>query len=421
MSKIFKIEFLLIKEENLKCNSITTLKNLLCSHGDLSFKGQKIKVQDTEVNFKIETGNVGDEEKERYFIISIEKKIEDETEEKVIGDLSFVFKKLKQIISDSNKTFKIVLLWNDTAFYYATLAYPLIFEIENLMRKLIYQFMLIKLGTEWFKIGAPEEFKRDIAKNGRESDIMMDSILYNADFIHVVTFLFREYTRDDKKVIDKIKTAKNSSDIDIDELKSIIPQDNWTRYFQPILDYPEFKQKWEKLYELRCKVAHNSIITKSDYEEIKSMTSQFKEKLQKAILSIDKISVPEEEKIELSQSAFSSFQTIYSNPIEVSSNLNRFIWGSAHIPDVGNIFPTKFTTSSMIGLTGGLTGVSTKGLTGVISSSNIATGYLNAPKICSNCGKRFVPTVLSSGVDQDLCDNCKNNGFLFHTVSPIVK
>src|SRR5690242_5306537 len=246
MAKTFKIEFLLIKEENIKYNSIITLKNLLTSHGDLSFKGQKIKVEDTEAIFKIKTELVGDEEKERYFFITIEKKLEDESEEKVIEDLSFVFKKLKQIFGDFNKTFKIVLLWDDTTFYYAKLAYPLIFEIENLMRKLIYQFMLTKLGTDWFKIGAPEEFKRDIAKNGRESDTMMDSILYNADFIHVVTFLFREYTRDDKKIMDKIKVAKNISEVDIADLKSIIPQDNWTRYFQPIIDYPKFKEKWEE-------------------------------------------------------------------------------------------------------------------------------------------------------------------------------
>jgi len=409
MAKTFKIEFLLIKEENIKYNSIITLKNLLTSHGDLSFKGQKIKVEDTEAIFKIKTELVGDEEKERYFFITIEKKLEDESEEKVIEDLSFVFKKLKQIFGDFNKTFKIVLLWDDTTFYYAKLAYPLIFEIENLMRKLIYQFMLTKLGTDWFKIGAPEEFKRDIAKNGRESDTMMDSILYNADFIHVVTFLFREYTRDDKKIMDKIKVAKNISEVDIADLKSIIPQDNWTRYFQPIIDYPKFKEKWEELYLLRCKVAHNSLITKAEYEQIKSMTAQFKEKLETAISSIDKIDIPEEEKIELSQSAISSFQTFYIDPNDGANNPAWGIRGLHYFPHTKSVFYTNPTSVPPEDTLAGLTGITTLDSSRIVGS-NYMNKILTPPRVCSSCGETFIQTRITIGVSEDICDDCINSG-----------
>src|SRR5437868_60978 len=307
MARKYKIEFLLLKGEDTKCNSVITLKNLWSSDGDVSYNKQTIKVGKAEVSINISTDLVQDGKKERYFLVALEKNVDSRTEKKNVDQLITVFKKIKQIIIDSGKSFKIAPLWDDTAFYFSKLSYPHIYEVENLMRNLIYKFMLTKLGSNWFKNSIPEEFRSQIKKEREETNAYFEASLYNADFIHVINFLFGKYTVDTNKTFDKIKIAKKITDLTLEELRQVVPENNWTKYFQPIIVFEKFREKWERLYVLRCKVAHNTLLTKGDYDEIFQLCSEFKEKIQIAVSSIKTIKILEEDKAELSQSAVSSF------------------------------------------------------------------------------------------------------------------
>ncbi|MBE9129760.1 MULTISPECIES: HEPN domain-containing protein [unclassified Coleofasciculus] len=57
-----------------------------------------------------------------------------------------------------------------------------------------------------------------------------------------------------------------------------------------------YKKKWEELYKFRCQIAHNSQITKDDYDKIKTLVNELKTKLQVAIDRLDQIEVSDEEK-----------------------------------------------------------------------------------------------------------------------------
>lgn len=291
MVKKYRIEFLLLKNEGSKCNSIPTLKNLLMAHGDLKLVGKKIKIGTSSAAFEVNTKQVGQGKKQRNFCITIEKPGNKKFEEKIIEDLTMIFRRLKQIFCNSDNEFKLVPLWDDSAFYYANLSYPMIYEIENLMRKLIYQFMISNLGTKWIT-AIPEQFKNDLNRRKKEPrQYNMETILYDADFIHIISFLFEPYVLNKDSIIEKIKKAKKISDIDLNELKTIIPKDNWTRYFQSFVPFKGFKEKWEELYLLRCKIAHNSLINKSDYENIKKLTTFLKEPVLLALSLVDKIDI----------------------------------------------------------------------------------------------------------------------------------
>ena len=66
----------------------------------------------------------------------------------------------------------------------------MIHEIENLLRQLIGQFMLTKLGTDWVSEASPRRSRRgEIGKSKRKSDL---NILHSFDFIHLGDFLFQE-------------------------------------------------------------------------------------------------------------------------------------------------------------------------------------------------------------------------------------
>ena len=134
---------------------------------------------------------------ETYFHLSFEcndnNRIEEFTE---------LLKSVKSILYIINKTPQT--LYDGISLYYSNLAYPLIFEIENLMRKLITKFMLTNVGVNWIKDRIPDDVKNSI--NSSNKDL---TYLHNIDFIQLKNFLFSEkYTAHKDHLIQKLRTAK---------------------------------------------------------------------------------------------------------------------------------------------------------------------------------------------------------------------
>lgn len=77
--------------------------------------------------------------------------------------------------------------------YYSQQAYPIIYEIENLMRQLITKFMLINAGLRWEKERTPEDVRKSINDKNKEP-----TVLYNVDYIQLSNFLFKEIPPDYK-------------------------------------------------------------------------------------------------------------------------------------------------------------------------------------------------------------------------------
>ena len=70
-------------------------------------------------------------------------------------------------------------------------------------------------------------------------------------------------------------------------------------------------KRWSELYDLRCLVAHNNLLRKSDYERIVVLIGEIKPKLQKAIDNLDKVTVPEQEKDNLAENVVVSVSSLY--------------------------------------------------------------------------------------------------------------
>lgn len=192
-------------------------------------------------------------------------------------------------------------LWDDISFHYAQISYPHIHEIENLMRKLITKFMLTNVGLGWAKDTVPEDVKK---KTRAEKGDFNNNYLYEVDFIQLSEFLFSEYrTLELSSLIKKISEIKGET-VNVSEISEFIPKSNWKRYFEPHVDCDAayLESRWKKLYELRCKIAHNNSYSKSDFEQVNKLSQEVKEKLEKAIESLDAISVPEDERDELLES-----------------------------------------------------------------------------------------------------------------------
>ncbi|MBK9580029.1 MAG: hypothetical protein IPO40_23430 [Fibrobacteres bacterium] len=178
------------------------------------------------------------------------------------------------------------------------------------MRKLIQNFMLITIGRDWTKSSLPKEVLDIFSKSKRKEE---SNQLHSLDFIDLAAILVKPYSTVTAEDLHKRIREANSKN-DIDSLKELIPQSNWKRYFSKIISTCEdaqLEKKWKELYDLRCKVAHNSIVSKLDYDSIVAIAGDLKIILCDALDKLPKVSVPENERETVAEAAAVNINSLY--------------------------------------------------------------------------------------------------------------
>ncbi len=304
MSK-YKVEYLSVisSKENF-CKSVSSFNSLLQSYDNIKINGHSIEFDGNIFGYDVQYGEIH-ENTQRFFHV------------KLTCDRSGDVEKFKQLL----RSFRTLLtkasekppeiLWDDISTELSNKAYPIIHEIENMMRKLITKFMLITIGLAWTKDAVPKEVSESIkTKNSNASH----NYLYESDFIQLSNFLFKEYsTANSRKLLEKLDSAASISDLNLTELKELVPQSNWERYFSPIVDCKSdyLQTRWESLYNLRCMVAHNKFISLEDFDNIVRIATEVKEKIIQVIDNLDKVVVSEEQKEDVAENIASSMNALY--------------------------------------------------------------------------------------------------------------
>uniref|UniRef100_UPI001C95080F HEPN domain-containing protein n=1 Tax=Yersinia massiliensis TaxID=419257 RepID=UPI001C95080F len=178
------------------------------------------------------------------------------------------------------------VLWDDLSSYYSSKTYPLLNEIENLMRKLLTKLLIIKVGINWEKDNVPQDIKQSMSKkSGRDT---VSNYLSGTDFIDLTTFIFKKYSNLSNEVIfESILNCKDGENFE--KVKQLIPKSNWERFLSPHIDTNEkaLSESWNELYILRCAVAHNADFRKKDYLETKKLINKIKPILLKSIAGLE--------------------------------------------------------------------------------------------------------------------------------------
>lgn len=293
---LMKVEYLVtIELKDSFCKTKKSFLNFLQSDSDISLTGKKVTYLNKHYEMEVSEEN-SPSDKHKIFNVKINNPNEEHTEE-----FSKFLRVLRSLLNMASKN-NIQTLWDDISYTYSLKAYPLIHDLENLLRKLITKFMLTNVGLSWSETAIPDELKK-IRKDKKSQGV--NNYLYDTDFIQLSNFLFDAYrTQDLESLINKIKDHSEDS-IKIKEINEFIPKSNWQRYFQKHVDCEAslLKSRWEKLYLLRCKIAHNNFFEKNDYESLELMSDEIKPIIESAILSLEKITVPEEEREELAENA----------------------------------------------------------------------------------------------------------------------
>ena len=292
---MYRVEYLIIADKG-NTTTIKSLKNLIQSDDLISLTKTHLKVGNNSFQYEITNGKVRASDKSTYFHLKFQCE-----EEKGIDDFTYALKKVRGRLSMINKTH--FTIWDDISKYYSTQAYIKIHHVENLMRKLLTKFMLVNLGMDWTSDRVPSEVKKSININNKDTNF-----LNNVDFIRLSDFLFSEnYPTHKESLIKKLNQAKDLSNLNLDEIKSLLPESNWSKYFATLVECEgEYLNKiWKKLYELRNSIAHNKTFTKTDQLEVEKLTSEISGYLEDAISKLDEVVVPEEEIEEVVESVVS--------------------------------------------------------------------------------------------------------------------
>jgi hypothetical protein len=310
-------EYLVIIEKNSAnalyhlCDSTEGFKKLLETDSSIKLQKNVIVLNGRfESQFEIKAGNIEGKE-QRFFNV----KFSFDGEEKDIDNYIELLRKIRTIIYDAGG--QPETLTNDVSLYFAEKSYPVIHKVENLMRKLITYFMLTNVGKDWVTETSPTPVIQAIEKSKRKQYV---DVLHQIDFIHLGDFLFKPYqAKDVKELYEKIDAAESVSDLDLTELKEFKAKSNWERYFSDIVECSDdfLNKKWTQLYDLRCKVAHNAIITKTDFQTIENLVSDVSVYLEKAIDNLDKVNVPKDEKEQLAENVASNINYLYGNFIQL--------------------------------------------------------------------------------------------------------
>lgn len=294
---MISVEYLTITQKtNTFCDSVTTFNKLLQVDSSLTIAGGKITFKDSfSCDYQITSGEILGKE-QRYFHTQFS--IDDDTEGALL-EFSEFLKTVRTILSKVGN--QPETLWDDISLHYSRLAYNIIHRIENLMRKLIANFMLTTVGVQWVDEAAPSEVKEAIGKGKRKDYI---NVLHNVDFIHLADFLLKPYSNTSQADIVKHVRAATTLE-DIAALKQVLPESNWNRYFSVLVNCEDsyLKKQWTELYELRCKVAHNAIVSRHDYDQIRRLADDLEEKLKDAIAKLPQLRVPEAEVTDIAENA----------------------------------------------------------------------------------------------------------------------
>lgn len=314
-----RVEYLiLIDSKESYCKSVNSLNNLLQAYDEIKIDGDSISYCGNAFHYEVSFEEIG-KEHQRYFHIRVTNSDTSTTQE-----FRTLLKSLRTILTKiGGRPPEIV--WDEIGSQLCVDAYPLVHQTENLLRKLITKFMLASVGIGWTKEAIPREVVESVKGNTSETN---QNYLHELDFIQLSNLLFKDYTSGDtRKIIKKIEEAEAINEIDLAELKELVPNSNWERYFSPIVDCDSnyLKKRWDRLYELRCKVAHNRFITPEEFEEIRILTSDVDGKLQQALDNLDKIEVSDEQKEEVAINAAATTNELFAEFLWKWEELNDWL------------------------------------------------------------------------------------------------
>lgn len=285
MSNITVEYLIIVKASESFCKDVASFKRLVQVDPNIQIKKDTIAFgEEFNCSFSIFEGEISDKE-QHYFQLKFIKLFSGDPTEEIIKAFSDALRTIRRAVSKMDG--KMTVLHDDISRYYSIKSYPLIYETENLMRRLIRHFMLINVGAEWVSETLPDDLKATSEKIKRRTETdLLDSL----DFCDLASYLLKPVSKSTPSEI-YVKVQKASTVEDLNELKRLLPESNWQRHFAAIVECQDgqLRKKWDELYELRCIVAHNAPLKRDQYQRIQELTDELRDILEKALTKLPQV------------------------------------------------------------------------------------------------------------------------------------
>lgn len=301
----------------VKIKNEINLIHLLLSNGELwenpELKRKVIVEKDKSLNCRVHK-------------ISSDK--EDSTNTQISYTISFKGKyekielarlKLLEFISTQNFD-HIYVIKDDVSKKIACELYPLINELETLLRGYLMKFFITKLGVNWWDITADSEMKLKANKRKNNEKIFsnyIDNRVYLIDFGELGKMVYSLSSGYINKtdILNKLLNIEESVDA-LKELKSEL-QSNYNKFFKATFKDKQFQKKWEAIEKLRHKVAHNNLFIEEDLVKGKSDCEELIKIIEEANKEMEKIEFTEEEKENIVETSLTNINELYGDFIKL--------------------------------------------------------------------------------------------------------
>jgi hypothetical protein len=193
----------------------------------------------------------------------------------------------------------IRILTDDISTEISNKIYPLINELENILRRYLAKFFTQKVGLDWWKQAVPDKViektkMRQDNENVFSKIVETDMTLIDFNDLGEIIYKHKLGFNKPENLTDKILSINST-----EELQKL-QQDldgNYNRFFKQHFQTFSFDSKWKQLFQLRNKVAHNNLFIKPDLDSAIKLHAEIKDIILKAEDKIDdfRFSVEEQE------------------------------------------------------------------------------------------------------------------------------
>jgi len=158
------------------------------------------------------------------------------------------------------------ILRDDISTKIANDIYPLINQVENILRRYLILFFTQKIGVDWWGSTAPGLLSEKIGlrkSNEKVFTPLCDADVTLIDFDDLGELIYKQTSGFNRQenIVNRIMSS-NTID-DLNNLKQEL-QGNYTKYFKEAFQDNNFDKKWKTLFEIRNKVAHKNIFVIND-------------------------------------------------------------------------------------------------------------------------------------------------------------
>ena len=297
------------------CRTLDAFHNLVRTIDGVSLSGATLQYKSVAFGYDVQGGDIS-ADKHRFYHVRITAPSGVE-----ISTLEELLKSVRSVLAKTSGR-PVFTLWDGLGKHYAQEAYGRLHDLENTLRKLITKYMLTNVGQSWVQDNVPREVSESIRTKSKAS---AHDYLYEVDFIQLSNFLFKDYaTTDVQSMIDMLRSAQSADQVNLEEMKSVVPRSNWDRYFSGLVNCESeyLRNRWEKLYDKRNQVAHNRPVSKTDLQEIITLAGEVLPKLQQAIESLDQVTVSDKDKETVSENVAASKDDTYLDFLTSWNKLN---------------------------------------------------------------------------------------------------